>query len=144
MKYTCLERACNFSSHDSDEYNQTNLPQLKKNGKVRLHDGQTWKIKVKTVEHLNETPQSYLIRTENGNTLCWNRKHILLRKGGNSDSYFKNETDDDEYLFNIYDKTNKTTNQRADNLCNEAEETTNVTQTRSGGLLRDHLDMMTT
>ena len=24
-------------------------------------------------------------------------------------SYFKNETDDDEHLFNIYDKTNKTT-----------------------------------
>ena len=28
-------------------------------------------------------------------------------KGGNSDSFFKNETDDDEFLFNIYDKTNK-------------------------------------
>ena len=25
-----------------------------KNGKVRLHDGKTWKIKGETVEHLNE------------------------------------------------------------------------------------------
>ena len=45
------------------------------------------------MEHLNESPPSYLIRTENGNILRRNRKHILLRKGGNSDSYFKNETD---------------------------------------------------
>ena len=38
---------------------------LKKNDKVRLHDGQTWKTKGEVVERLNETPRSYLIRTEN-------------------------------------------------------------------------------
>ena len=82
------------------------LPQLRENDKVRLHDRKTWRIKGKTVEHLNKLPQSYLIRTENGNILCRNRKHILLRKRGNSDSYFKSETDDEVYLFNISDKTN--------------------------------------
>ena len=112
---------------NSDECNYTNLSQLKKNDKVRLHDGQTWNIESEIVEHVNEPPQSYLIRTENGNVLCHNRKHILLIKGGNISSYFKNETDDDEYLFNINDKTNKATNQTPDNLCNEDEETTNIT-----------------
>ena len=34
-----------YRKSNSDEYNYTNLPQLKKNGKVRLHDGQIWKIK---------------------------------------------------------------------------------------------------
>ena len=58
----------------------TNLPQLKKNGKVRLHDGQTWKIKGEIVKHLNKPPRSYLIRTENVNILRPNRKHMLLRK----------------------------------------------------------------
>ena len=90
--------------------NYTNLPQLKKNDKVRLHEEQTWKIKGEIVKRLDEPPRSYLIRTENGNILHRNRKHILFRKEGNSDSFFKNETDDNEYLFNIYDKTNKTTN----------------------------------
>ena len=121
-----------YRKSNSDEYNYTNSPQLKKNDEVRLHDGQTWKMKGEIVEHLNELPPSYLIRTENGNILRRNRKHILLRKGGNSDSYFKNETDNDEYLFSIYDKTNKTTNQTPDNLCNEVVEATNVTRTRSG------------
>ena len=60
----------------------------------------------------------------------------MLRKGGNSDRYFKNETDDDEYLLNIYDKTDKTTNQTPDNLCNEVEETTNVKRTRSGRIVK--------
>ena len=64
------------------------------------------------------------------------RKHILLRKGKNNDSYFKNETDDDEYLFNICDKTNKTTNQTPDNLHNEVEVPTNVTQTHSGRIVK--------
>ena len=62
--------------------------QLKKNDKVRLRDGQTWKIKGEIVECLNKSQQSYLIRTENGNIFCHNRKHILRRKGGNSDSFF--------------------------------------------------------
>ena len=35
----------------SDAYNYTDLPQLKKNDKVRLHGGQTWKIKEAIVEH---------------------------------------------------------------------------------------------
>ena len=91
-------------------------------------------MKGEIIEHLNEPPQSYLTRTENGNILCRNRKHLLLRKGRNSDSYFKNEADD-EYLFNIYDKTNKTINQTPDNLCNEVEETTNVTQTCLGRIV---------
>ena len=51
-------------------------------------------------------------------------------------SYFKNKTDDNEYLFNIYDKTNKTTTQTPDDLCNEVEETTNVTQTCSGRIVK--------
>ena len=51
-------------------------------------------------------------------------------------SYFKNKTDDDEYLFNIYDKTKKTTNQAPADLCNEVEETTNVTQTCSGRIVK--------
>ena len=79
--------------------------------KVRLHDGQTWKIKGEFVEYLNEPPRSHLIRTENGNILRRNRKHILLWKGRNSNSYFKNETDDNEDLFNFIDKRNNTTNQ---------------------------------
>ena len=116
---------------NSDECSYTNVPHLKKNDKVRFHDGHTWKIKGEIVEHLNKPPRSYLMRTENGNILCRNRKHILLCKGGNSDSYFKNQTDDDDYLFNIYDKTNRTFNQVPDNLCNEVEKATNVTQTCS-------------
>ena len=60
----------------------------------------------------------------------------MLRKGGNSDRYFKNETENDEYLLNIYDKTDKTTNQTPDNLCNEVEETTNVKRTRSGRIVK--------
>ena len=60
----------------------------------------------------------------------------MLRKGGNSDRYFKNETEDDEYLLNIYDKTDKTTNQTPNNLCNEVEETTNVKRTRSGRIVK--------
>ena len=51
-----------YRKSNSDQYNHTNLPQLKKNNKVRLHDGQTLKIKGEIVEHLNEPPQSYLIR----------------------------------------------------------------------------------
>ena len=51
-------------------------------------------------------------------------------------SYFKNKTDDNEYLFNIYDKTNKTTTQTPDDLCNEVEETTNVTQTCSRRIVK--------
>ena len=46
-----------YRKSNSGEYNYTNLPQLKKNDKVRLHDGQTWKIKGEIVEHLNEPPQ---------------------------------------------------------------------------------------
>ena len=34
-----------------------NLPQLRENDKVRLHDRKTWRIKGKTVEHLNKLPQ---------------------------------------------------------------------------------------
>ena len=60
----------------------------------------------------------------------------MLRKGGNSDRYFKNETEDDEYLLNIYDKTDKTTNQTPNNICNEVEETTNVKRTRSGRIVK--------
>ena len=45
-----------------------------------------------------------------------------------------NESDDDEYLFNIYGNTNKPTNHIPDNLCNETEETENVTQNHSGGI----------
>ena len=48
----------------------------------------------------------------------------------------KNETDDDEYLFNIYDKTNNTTKWASDNLCNEVEETTNVKWTHSGRIIK--------
>ena len=125
-----------YRKSTSDECNYTNLPHLKKNDKVRLHDGFTWKIKGEIVEHLNKPTRLYLIRTENGNILRRNRKHILLSNGGNSDSYFKNETDDDEYLFNIYDKTNKTTNETPDNLCNEVEKATNVTRTRSGRIVK--------
>ena len=119
-----------------NEYIYTSLPQSKKIEKARLHDGQTWKEKGETVEHLNEPPRLYLIRTENGNIIRRNRKHVLLWKGGNSDSFFKNETDDDEYLFNIYKETNKTTNQTPDNLCNEVEEATNVARTRSGRIVQ--------
>ena len=125
-----------YGKSNSDQYNYTNLPQLKKNDKVRLHDGQTWKIKGEIIEHLNEPPRSYLIRPENGNILRRNRKCIVFRKGGNSHSYFKTETDEDEYLFDIYDKTNKTTNQTPDNLCNEVEEKTNVTRNRSGRIVK--------
>ena len=132
-----------YGKSNSDQYNYTNLPQLKKNDKVRLHDGQTWKIKgEEIVEHLNEPPRSYLMRTENGDILRRNRKCIILRKGGNSDSCFKNETDEDEYLFNIYVKTNKTTNQTPDNLCNEVEETTNVTRNCSGRIVKRPLVKM--
>ena len=84
-------------------------------------------IKEEIVEHLNEPPRSYLIRGENGNILRRKRKHILLRKGGNWDSYFINETDDDEYLLNICDKTNNTAKQIPYDLFNEVEETMNVT-----------------
>ena len=125
-----------YRKSNSAKYNCTNLPQLKKYDKVRLHDGQTCKIKGEIVEHLNEPSQSYLIRTENWNILHHNRKHILLKKRGNSDSYFKIETDDDEYLFNIYGRTSKTTNQTVDNLCNEVEGTINVRQTRSGRIVK--------
>ena len=48
----------------------------------------------------------------------------------------KNQTDDDDYLFNIYDKTNKTFNQVPDNLCNEVEKATNVTRTCSGRIVK--------
>ena len=48
----------------------------------------------------------------------------------------KNETDDDEDLFNSYDKINNTTNQRPDNLCNEVEETINITGTRSERIVK--------
>ena len=41
-----------------------------------------------------------------------------------------------KYLFNICDKTNKTTNQTPENPCNEVEETTNVTQTHSGRIVK--------
>ena len=61
---------------------------------------------------------------------------MLLRKGINSDSYFKNETDDDEYLFNIYYKTNNNTNQIPDNLCNEIEEITSVTRNLSEKIVK--------
>ena len=125
-----------YRKSNSDEYNYTNLPHLKKNDNVRLNDRQTWKIKGEVVEHFNEPPRSNLIRTENGNILCCNRKHILLSKGGNSDSYFKNETNDEVYLFNIYDKTNKTTNQTPDNLCNKVEKATYVMQTCSGRFVK--------
>ena len=47
-----------YGKSNSDEFNCPNLPQLKKNDKVRLHDGQSWKIKGEIVEHLNEPPQS--------------------------------------------------------------------------------------
>ena len=67
-----------------------------------------------------------------------------LEKRGNSNSYFKNETDDDQHLFDIYDERNNTTNQKPHNLCNEVEETTNVTRTLSEELLRDHPHVMTT
>ena len=50
--------------------------------------------------------------------------------------FLKNETDDDEYLFNIYDKTNKPTNHTRDNLCNKIQETTNVTGTHSGRIVK--------
>ena len=78
---------------------------------VRLHDRQTWKVKGEFVEYLNEPPRSHLIRTENGNILRRNRKHILIIKGRNSNSYFKNETDKNEDLFIFIDKRNNTTNQ---------------------------------
>ena len=60
--------------------NYTNLPQLKKNDKVRLHEEQTWKIKGEIVKRLDEPPRSYLIRTENGNILHRNRNTYYLEK----------------------------------------------------------------
>ena len=103
-----------------------------KNDKVRLDDGQTWKIKREIVERLNEPWQWHLIRTEKGKK----RKHTFLRRGGNSDSCFKNETDYNEYLPDIYNKPNNTTNQTPDTLCNEVEETTNIIQTCSVRILK--------
>ena len=55
-----------YRKSNSNVYNYTNLPKLKKNDKVKLHNGQTWQIKGEIVEHLNEPPRSHLIRTENG------------------------------------------------------------------------------
>ena len=37
-----------------------------KNGKVRLHDGKTWKIKGETVEHLNEPLHIKTYHLKNG------------------------------------------------------------------------------
>ena len=70
-----------YRKSSSNEYNYNNSPQLKKNDKVRLHDGQNWKTKGEIIEHLNEPPQSYLIRTENGNILSHNRNMYYLQKG---------------------------------------------------------------
>ena len=57
-----------------------------------------------------------------------------LEKGEIVIVFLINESDDDDYLFNIYDNTNKPTNHIPNNLCNETEETENVTQTHSGGI----------
>ena len=125
-----------YKKSNSNEYNFTNLPQLKKNDKIRLHDGQIWKTKREIVEQLFEPPRSYLTRTENGSAICCNREHVLFRKSGNSDSGFWKETVDDEFLFNTYNKTNNTTDQTPGYLCKKTVETTNVTRTFSGRIVR--------
>ena len=122
-----------YRKSNTDEYNYTNLPQLKKNDKVKLHDVQTWKIKGEIVEYLNEPPRSYLMRTEKGISYVVIENRYYLEKGEIGIFILKMN---DQYLFNVFDKTNNTTNQTPYNLCNEVQETTNVTQTRSGRIKR--------
>ena len=73
------------------------------------------------------------MRTENGISYVVIENRYYLEKGEIGIFILKMN---DQYLFNVFDKTNNTTNQTPYNLCNEVQETTNVTQTRSGRIKR--------
>ena len=83
--------------------NRMDLPALKVNDKVRIHDGESWSIKGK-VSKISEHPRSYLIKTNKGTILRRNRRHILLDQTSDYD-VDDNEGDDDYSLIDLSEVT---------------------------------------
>ena len=77
-----------------------NLPELNVDQKVRLHDGKSWS-KRGDISGKATQPRSYFVRTENGNTLRRNRKHLLpIRE--NKDVYHDYSDDDNYSIEDLY------------------------------------------
>ena len=77
-----------------------NLPELNVDQKVRLHDGKSWS-KRGDISGKATQPRSYFVRTENGNILRRNRKHLLpIRE--NKDAYHDYSDDDNYSIEDLY------------------------------------------
>ena len=67
------------NKYPSQYYNTRvkNLPRLKRNDTVRIHNGRSWATKGRIVDQESNTPRSYIVETENGNMLRKNRRDIM-------------------------------------------------------------------
>ena len=83
--------------------NRMDLPALKLNDDVQIHDGKSWSIKGK-VSKISEHPRSYLFKTNNGTILRRNRRHILLDQTSDYD-VDDNEGDNDYSLIGLSEVT---------------------------------------
>ena len=86
------------------------LPNLKKDDEVRLHNSKSWSTKGKIVE-VTENPRSYIVLNEKGNKVRRNRRDILLDKAGQPSrvkSTYESDDDDSYSLIEFVDMNDYT------------------------------------
>ena len=91
----------NRKKTDNSRYSLTDHSDLSLNDEVRIHNGKSWKIKG-IVVGFSKNPRSYFVRTENGNTLRRNRRHLLLVKS-HSTYTSQEDSDDSDDCYSLVD-----------------------------------------